>query len=226
MFIIGDTHGDYEFILDMIQELGEYAPIIHVGDFGILYDQVREELMLSQIDAALSEVNQKMYVIRGNHDNPMFWRNPDLYSNLKLLPDYTVRKIENKNVLFVGGAISVDRLHRTEGYNYWRDEKFVLDVVQAREFRDIDIVVTHTAPFGVFPFTSGPMAHENAKKDKTLLKELERERIEMKKLSDILLENNNITHHFYGHFHKNETSQVDKCEFRCVGENKVYDLRI
>jgi hypothetical protein len=65
-----------------------------------------------------------------------------------------------------------------------------------------------------------------AQDDPNLITELYIEREQMAEMCDVLMFNNNITHHFYGHFHANEVTPYKTCEFRCVGINNTYDLRV
>jgi len=236
MFVIGDIHGytldwktgkrGFDYIMGMIENTLQGANIIQVGDFGMTNDVNRMNKILKKFNKILKRVDSKMYVIRGNHDNPAFWNGTHIYSNIELVPDYETRVIDGKTVLFMGGAISIDRVERIKTYNlYWVDEVFVLNRELLNTIKGVDIVVTHTAPKFAFPQTGKGILDEYVRKDHTLLQECARERLDMTEAYNILKENNNITNWLYGHFHTNEVTPHEGCEFRVVGINDTYHLR-
>ena len=157
-----------------------------------------------------------MVAIRGNHDDPDFFKGNHIYSNLQLVEDYTMMEIYDKKYLFVGGAISIDRKMRlhdmqnaaaygSKKESYWFDEVFVLDEEKLKNINGIDVVVTHTAPTYCYPdnkLTFGYMVNEFAQYDDQLIPDLKVERADITKMFDILHKNgNNISEHYYGHFH-------------------------
>jgi predicted phosphodiesterase len=167
MIFIGDTHGNNDY-MKMVIEAQDYRDmdLIHVGDFGVGFigmDQERENL--EALNTFMAERDLTLHVIHGNHDNPHYFDGTFIFTNLKLHPDYTVLNIEGKNILLVGGAISIDRVPRrrwntvevqqnmhSENRFHWEGEKFNLDREKLAEYRDINIVVTHTAPHYAKPF--------------------------------------------------------------------------
>jgi Icc-related predicted phosphoesterase len=159
MIFLGDTHGNWNILFyRIIQRDIRDVTIYHVGDIGIGFTKpVNEMNNLTKYNEDFKERNIIFYGIRGNHDDPKYFDGSIDMSNLKLLPDYTVVEIEGKNVLGVGGAVSIDRVPRMrdDAINikygsskrcWWEGERFKLDIDKAQAMRDIDIVVTHTAP--------------------------------------------------------------------------------
>lgn len=224
VILLGDIHanGSFEFLKTMITkyQIGnneEVTYIIQVGDFGIGFYPKTDVLALRKLNKFLRLRNIIMLVIRGNHDNPSFFKGDYLFPNLKLLPDYTTMVINNKKYLFVGGAISIDRKSRlatdqinaSMGFkteNYWFDEAFVYDEEKLKSLNDINIVITHSAPEWCEPENKlgfGDLVNTFASNDEWLLTDL---RIERKHISNMFqdLENNgcNIELHAYGHFHR------------------------
>jgi len=223
MFILGDIHGNFTYLRYLINTIGKKGPIIQVGDFGMGNNINNMEALLYGLNKLLVEIGTKLYVIRGNHDNPYFWQGKHIYENIQLLPDYTIKEVEGKRVLFVGGATSIDRKVNA---NYWPDEKFVYDKDKTFEARDIDIVITHTAPNFVFPIGINGTVKHFAQNDPNLITDLYMEREQMAQMCNILMDNNDITHHFYGHYHTNKLTEFEGCDFRCVGINETHDLRV
>ena len=225
MIIVGDTHGNFGYLEYLFGNMTGLN-LFHVGDFGMGDNVANGGVTLKRLDAKLKATNNTMWVIRGNHDNPAFWTGDHMYDNIKLIPDYTVVEAEGKRFLGVGGAISVDRVPRLDGIGFfWPDELFVLDKEKLAEMRDIDVVVTHTAPHFVHPIGINDFVRDWAKNDPTLIQDLARERNELTEMYNILKENNTITDWFYGHFHCNKLTPHEGVKFRVIGVNDTYDLR-
>ena len=134
MHFLGDIHGDFYCIERFCRKNKEKKKInlIQVGDFGAGFDfNIPGQFMIKMdsLNGILAEYNITLYVLRGNHDDPQYFTGTyeNFWSNIKLMPDYSVVEIEGKRVLMVGGAISIDRLGRAEGKSWWSDEVFVLD---------------------------------------------------------------------------------------------------
>jgi UDP-2,3-diacylglucosamine pyrophosphatase LpxH len=213
--------------------------IIQVGDFGIGFTtEYNDRKILNNLNDKLSEKNIKLYAIRGNHDNPDFFNGDYTFSNLSLLPDYTVLELDSKNILCIGGAISVDRIPRIiENMSYsrvgstfrchWYDEKVIFDEGKLKEFKDIDVIVTHTAPDYCAPLNKigfGSLVEEFSVNDPTLKDELKEERAIMTDMFQILFENNDIKYHFYGHFHRSHVEKIGNCTHRILGINEMFEL--
>jgi hypothetical protein len=217
-----------------------------VGDFGVGFATFeKEKRMLEMYHTLLVNNNVHVWAIRGNHDyKPYFDNDPFGLSNIHLIPDYTVLELCDKRILCIGGAVSVDRNWRytkkqklgifenvTLGKeSWWPDEKFVLDKDKLGEMKDIDIVATHTAPhycepdntFGFGPFVDGIVRETG---DNDLKTELNVERQHMTDAFTIIKMNNNITHHYYGHFHKTDVMNYDGIKHRLLNVNELWEER-
>jgi UDP-2,3-diacylglucosamine pyrophosphatase LpxH len=222
ILFLGDIHGDFYTLKRNINSKNiSDCFIIQVGDFGIGYYPNRDEDTLRELDKFFRELNIVMLVVRGNHDDPYYFKGNHMFDNLKLLPDYTQLEVDGHNILFVGGALSVDRkvsLGRMQLYArmgvsetlYWFDEGFVLDEDKLKDITGVEIVVTHTCPEWCYPNNKrgfGKFVLDFAKNDDTLLEELNQERAMLSKMFNILEKNGNyIERHYYGHFHRSEIS--------------------
>ncbi len=243
MIFIGDTHGNNGYI-KMVIEAQDYRDMemVHVGDFGVGFIGMDQELKnLDALNDFMKERNIIFHVIRGNHDNPHYFDGTYLNTNLKLHPDYTVLNIEGKNILLVGGAISIDRVPRrrynqievaqnlhSEKRYHWEGEKFVLDREKLETMRDINVVVTHTAPHYAKPFdVKGnwnwpPIVQQFIDQgDDRLGDDLVTERCMLDEMYDILDKNNYIEDWFYGHFHRNEYTNHGHTLFNMLGINEM-----
>lgn len=142
MFItLSDIHGNLPYVITYIVENNiSDVDIIQVGDFGCGYTshELESETYFG-VNQLLSDRNIRLHIIRGNHDNPVYFQNNresfiqsrdkwdalkgepgkvdngDYYdqlmslTNINFVSDYSVLNIDNQNILCIGGAISIDR---------------------------------------------------------------------------------------------------------------------
>ncbi len=247
LMFLGDLHGQFNIITQYVRLYGiKNAHIIQVGDFGVGFSTLeKEKRMLTEINKTLLKNNVHIWAIRGNHDyKPHFDNDPFGFTNIHLVADYTVLELCDKRILCIGGAISVDRTWRYtknqkngifENSNlgvetWWPDESFVLDRDKLGEMRNIDTVVTHTAPtycekdntFGFGPFVEGIVKESG---DSELKTDLLIERQEMSDAFSILKINNDITNHYYGHFHSTWESILYGTKHRLLNINELWEER-
>lgn len=230
MFFIGDTHGNNDVIkYNMLMKKLTDQVFIHVGDYGIGFMSDEKQLAIDiKFNEFLQKQNNIIHVFRGNHDNPKFFNGDYMFSNLKFHKDYTILEIENKKILGIGGAISIDRVPRMRYENtWWADEVFYLDVEFLNNVRDIDILVTHSAPSECPPRNNNgfpPIVTQFASSDISLLRDLNVEREELSQALFIILKNNKLSHHFYGHFHTHIKSKIGDLNHYCLDIGEHYQL--
>ena len=176
-----------------------------------------------------------MYVIRGNHDDPSYFKGNHLFSHLQFLPDYTIVETQNnRRVLCIGGAISIDRIPAKKQneinvkYNkplkFWEDEGFILREDILENVKGIDTVITHTAPTYCIPTVKEGypnFMNDLLKEDPTLFDDIREERSKLDIMFKLLKNNNHIQYHVYGHFHRYDITDngftqhvvLNKCDF-------------
>ena len=247
LMFLGDIHGQFNIIHQYVKLYDiKDAHIIQVGDFGVGFKTLaKENRLLEDYHTQLVKKNVHVWAIRGNHDyKPHFDNDPFGFTNIHLVPDYTVLELCDKRILCIGGAVSVDRKWRytfkqkqgifenqTLGKeSWWPDEVFVLDRDKLSEMRNIDIVVTHTAPHYCEPdntFGFGPFVESIVREtgDNELKADLLEERQAMTEAFNILKLNNNITHAYYGHFHKSDVMNFDGIKHRLLNINELWEER-
>ena len=239
---LGDIHGEFVKIQRYIKKYDiTDANIMQVGDFGVGFGRfIKEFRQLKPLNEVLIKRNITLYALRGNHDYPEYFRSdPFQFSNIKLLPDYTSKVIGGENILFIGGAISVDRGHRKtnrqkiKNYeihgneSWWYDEVFVLDEEKLKTFTNIDTVVTHTSPSYCDPFMKGGVGgfvEDLIRKygDLELRGELMEERIKLDRVFEILSEKNDIKRAYYGHFHNTSVTENNGVIHRLLDIDEFY----
>lgn len=230
LMFLGDIHGEYKVYLDYIKEYDiKDTNIIQLGDFGVGFSTLKKEKReINLYHSILVKNNVHIWVVRGNHDNPSYFRNdPFNFTNIHLISDYSVLNLSGKNILFLGGAISVDRIIRTEGKSYWKDENFILDIDKLKSLRNIDIVVSHTAPSYCMPMyrNTSIFDYYTIKGDSKLKLDLITEQKNMELAFDILSQNNNITHHYFGHYHNSGVIEINNIKHRVLNINELYNER-
>jgi len=192
IIICGDTHGGWDTLFRKIDHnnLKDFT-LIHVGDIGIGFKANRDKEMrgLEHENARLLKRGIQFIGIRGNHDDPAYFDGSVKLSNLELIQDYSLRQLEGEGFLFVGGAISIDRVHRKQDVSWWVDEKFILDESRCVK---ADVVITHSAPPWNGPLDKTPFTDDHA-----LFQECKEERLQIGRL----LELSKPRAHYCGHFH-------------------------
>jgi Icc-related predicted phosphoesterase len=225
MIFLGDIHGNFQTIVNFTrrEQSDVVKHLIQLGDFGAGFSLTFLDDMV-YLNQLLFESNTILYVIRGNHDNPAYFNGDYVWSNLKLLKDYTVLNIEGYNVLFVGGAISIDRVIRKPGISWWEDEVFVYNENMINSVGDVDIVVTHNSPDMVFPKKFNQLVYSFANYDPNLLNDLRLERQNIRLMYELLSAKCNLKYWFYGHFHTSKTITYNNTIFKVVGIDQFYHL--
>jgi len=246
--VIGDTHGNWGYLRAVIKNRQiRDTTFLHVGDFGVGFKRVAyDKAELRKLNRRLEKNNCHMYVIRGNHDNPAYFDGSWDWSNLHLVPDYTIVKVHGHDVLMVGGAISVDRGPRKkdmmaaasagrELHTYWHDEAFALDEEKLKDIKGVSYVVTHSCPSFVSPINNtdnnylshgGFIEHFVVNGDTKLKDDLNKERADIDKMYEVLIKNSMINKWFYGHFHRSNAEYYGDTDFVMVDVNQFYEVRL
>jgi len=233
LLFCGDIHGDENVIPNFIRdhELDTCA-VFQAGDFGIGFEpDHKDQKWLKYINKRMNHSNSDLFVIRGNHDDPRYFDGNTVMSNLRLIKDYEIININGWNILGIGGSVSVDRTDRTSWWwhqakktrglnDWWEGEVVDFQEETLNELRDIDIVITHTAPTFCPPLTKGNIKKWLAKDDE-LDTDVAVERYLLTRMYGILKENNNISEWYYGHFHINTKSYDDNTTFTALDINKI-----
>lgn len=242
MYFIGDTHG-MRPVFSIVDRLKiTNSNLIHVGDFGLGFVSIMQDVKnLEVVDEMLMDTQNKLYVVRGNHDNPIFWDKskglnlPKLH-NIHLVDDYSVLYIENKKILCVGGGISIDRQLRKDDRPYpswWQDEEFQWHPGKfnrvVNNHSTMDIIVTHSAPSACYPRgVDAPIVNDwhnvELEHGNKLKGELQMERKKIDMLKDAVLKAYKPTNWFYGHFHTSKTEIIDSVKFQALNINEICEI--
>ena len=206
IYLLGDIHGNFNFVSGLIKHIEEDSLIIQLGDFGVGFRPSSEKHSLNQLNDLLDQKKITLYAIRGNHENPDCFNNPAKFgfnlSRIQLLPDYTYKEINDKKFAFVGGAVSIDRYIGSSGVDWWDGEGVKLN----DKYEKSDILISHTAPSFCDPIDSDANLwnaifrfcfHATSDQKQDMFNDLRDER---KKLDEIV-KGINPSNLYYGHFH-------------------------
>lgn len=229
IFFVGDIHGNFKELVYNITERFKikHSSFILCGDCGFGFEKrVHYECLYNSIKSRLEKNDIMIYCIRGNHDDKAYYTEGGLidFERLKTVEDYTVITNGERNILCVGGAVSVDRsfriIHDKQHKDcikcWWDDEVFVFDEEKLHhilydEKIQITDVATHTAPNII---TLPYKAFEWINRDNKLKEDLQKEGEEVTKLYRYLIDNGcNIQKWFLGHYHMHYTELYNMTDF-------------
>jgi hypothetical protein len=219
ILFLGDHHGEWSYLLDIIDDKEiNNCYLISVGDSGIGFtDNATQIKNIHYLNFEFSERNIIFMSIRGNHDDPVYFQgaNRVALENFELIEDYTTMEYEGKTIQFIGGAVSIDRTSRTEGRSYWEKEVVKFDKDKCKQ---VDILVTHTAPSWCFPQQFNEMVYGWANEDAYLIEDLTNERAVMDEICKLCKPRT----HLYGHFHSSWTERVNGCVHKLLDINEIW----
>lgn len=260
IIVVGDIHSDISDIIthQKIFKLTNTL-FLQAGDFGIGFSPEQDEITrLKYFNELFKNKNNYLYACRGNHDNPKYFDEKYHLSNIKLMPDYSTLQFEYcneiKTVLFIGGAISVDRLHRKayytngdSGSDYWFDEAIKYDPI-VQSITDIDMVISHSNPNFCQPltkwslttltcnqYTKNCVVNPNIEitkitdklyqlNDINLINDITNERALLTKIYNELRLNNELLYWCNGHFHEFSHLYYQDTKFITVANNEFYEI--
>lgn len=214
IYITGDMHRDFSRLYG--NKLSKNDMLIILGDVGLNYYLNKQD---DEMKAFVNAFNYKFFCIRGNHEerpeNIDTYKEVDMfggkvfieekYPNLIFAKDGEIYKIDDKKILVIGGAYSVDKNYRlSHGYKWFQDEQLsyremdsILTNIKGKYF---DIVLTHTCPFKYEPIEMFMSGINQSEVDHT-----------MEHFLDEVEENVDYDKWYCGHYHTEK--EIDKLKF-------------
>lgn len=207
MRAVGDVHGyKYELSLVLNNIPDDITSVVQVGDMGVGFQQ--GDFWHESLEEMLQKVNGRF--IRGNHDNPEQCREMKTW-----IKDGT---IEN-DVMFIGGAWSIDYQWRTKGIDLWDDEELsyqeLNQMIEIYDYVRPKVMVTHDCPLSV----SNKLFIEKGKslsgtQYKTKTGSAFEEMFKIHK-PDLWI---------FGHWHSDADEVIDGTRFICLSELSYADI--
>ena len=220
-FITGDTHREFY----RLHDIEKNNMLIILGDAGINYYLDERDNKLKE---QLNSYNIKLFCVQGNHEerpeNISTYKEIDMfggkvfieeeYPNLIFAKNGELYDIDNKKVLVIGGAYSVDKNYRIiYGYPWFKDEQLskeeMNNILNKYKGQHMDIVLSHTCPLKYEPTEVFMKGIDQSDVDKSMEKFLDR----VEKSID-------YDKWYCGHYHTEK--QIDKLEFM-FGRIKVFN---
>jgi Icc-related predicted phosphoesterase len=140
---IGDTHAEWGTLNAILNKKQPDIAFV-VGDFGYWPNEYHYDM--KQIKPG----NAKIYWCDGNHEDHYLLNqvtNNEIVPNVFYMKRGSVLTINDKNVLFIGGADSIDKNQRTAGFDWFPEELISHRDIENLPDVHIDIVISHTCPF-------------------------------------------------------------------------------
>lgn len=179
VLVIGDTHGDRRIINHVRHRLRSarrrkqpngLLAVVQVGDFGI-YDTDGSRTWTKMLNRTLELEDAFCWFVDGNHDGhdllgrgrPPGGIGPSgehWYRNrIAWIPRGTVWQWGGRLLGGMGGAVSVDRNMRHEGFDYFREEKIdpmsVQRLAEGCNGRALDALFAHDTPLREITWSTG-----------------------------------------------------------------------
>jgi len=223
IYITGDTHREFYRLHDI--EKNKDNMLIILGDAGINYYLDERDKMLKE---QLNSYNIKLFCVQGNYEerpeNISTYKEVDMfggkvfieeeYPNLIFAKNGELYEIDNKKVLVIGGAYSVDKNYRIiYGHPWFKDEQLskeeMNNILNKYKGQHIDIVLSHTCPLKYEPTEVFMKGINQSDVDKS-----------MEKFLDKVEESIDYDKWYCAHYHTEK--QISKLEFM-FGRIKVFD---
>ena len=229
LYAVGDVHADWAGLAEVIDKANPSSDdgFLIVGDCGLF------DLYSVKHCAFMIKTEAKIFMMRGNHDNPDFWQ--DKYKKLEIENQFwqngldvimlsdgdVVKSADGKNKCFVwGGASSIDMNNRIEAISWWANE--VVSIPEAKNLetaKGCNILFTHDAPRVVLDNFAFPgMKASNIPQLFMKTSEEDGERLNM------LWGCGKWEKHYFGHWHTSAIMPVNNCMSRCLGISEVKEV--
>lgn len=203
--IIGDIHGDFYIYRMLLDDWDGQS--IQVGDFGIGF---AGDYWHENVNDFHKNTNHSF--IRGNHDNPDMCKK----EMIGCIADGTVKD----DVMYIGGAWSIDQNTRTPGLDWWRDEQLsqseldmLIDVYATVKPR---VMITHDCPTLAAYYMFIKDGHSISQRTMYLTRTGEA----LQRMFEI----HQPEFHFFGHWHITKQMEINGTKFHCLGINDYVDF--
>ena len=213
-YFCGDTHGEFFFLNQRLKEARKNDCFFICGDFGYWDRSTFREGTGFYHDKIKNPNGVKIYFCDGNHEQHEWlkdlerergWEHPiEIMENLFFCPrGSSIQLSDGRNVLFAGGADSIDKQWRDAGVNWFPQETMKYSDYARIDFtKTYDIVVSHTCPLNCMVWMK-EVYRGVSQKSFDLTSDLLQsifDRVRPKKW-------------FFGHWHRYDVREIDNCVF-------------
>lgn len=232
LFVTGDVHNSKDIgklsteIFTEQKELTKEDILIVCGDFGLPWTIGESKKDKYWLDWLQDKTFTTMFV-DGNHENfDALEQYPEVVKKGALchkLRDsvYHIKRgevlhINNKNIFCFGGATSIDKLHRKEFINWWKQEEpsfseISYGIDNLLKMDRVDIIFTHEVPYSVLESIEEIklMPHASYTVNKVLDSFYN------------IAKDKDLTSWYFGHHHIDGKYEHQKVEFQGVYQNII-----
>ena len=213
-YFCGDTHGEFFFLNQSLKDATNEDNYFICGDFGYWDRSTFREGSGFYHETIKNPNGAKIYFCDGNHENHNLlkdlektygWEHPiEIRENVFYCPrGSSIQLSDGRNVLFAGGADSIDKQWRDEGLNWFSQEVMRYYEYARIDFtKKYDIVVSHTCPLNCLNWM------------RTLTDTFNLKRFDLTcNLLQSIFDRAKPSKWFFGHWHRYDTREIEGCEF-------------
>lgn len=152
--VMGDIHADWSTLNTFMNRKRESQIFLQCGDFGYFPRHKVKSKNPKYPKKSFPKVpkNSKLYFCDGNHEDheslQKLGEDNEVYPRtLYMRRGRTLTLPDGRVVLFMGGADSIDKDSRTQGFDWFPEENITAkDIYNLDPNMKIDIVISHTCP--------------------------------------------------------------------------------
>lgn len=216
ILVCGDIHGYWSSLNTLINKKSP-SMILQCGDFGYwpkFHGQSIDGTGKKWDFYGLKNQDTKIYWCDGNHEDHWGLKN---VSNNEILPNVFYMKRgsaltlpDGRNILFIGGAQSIDRFSRTTGVDWFPEETITQKEIYDLPDVNIDIIISHTCPEEFLC----ELGFEDYRKEKY--------KDPSCKALSYVLEKYRPSLWYFGHFHVSKSGYTSRCRWTCLNQESEY----
>jgi len=227
-YVLGDIHGEWKHLNTFINKK-QPTTILQVGDLGFWPAFHNKTTLGDRVMTSSGIIKKKwyqdgmkmgstnLYWCDGNHEDHWALReivdkNPDdiMYEVCPkifyLKRGSIVGTTDGRNILFMGGATSIDKNSRTLGFDWFPGEVITQNDIYNLEDKKVDIVISHTCPREFLP--------------EVLKSDLRKYNDSCYDALSYILQKYNPKLWYFGHFHHNISGFYNNTSWFCLNMAK------
>ncbi len=216
ILVVGDVHTRWDLLNKIINKKKPDA-VLQVGDFGYwpgetyrsINSMTGKSVEKKFWDPELIKTPVPLYFCDGNHEN--HWAlEKDTKDNNEVAPNVFYQKrgsvvnINGVNILFMGGAASIDKQHRTLGKDWFPEEEISQKDIYNLPDQDVDVIISHAAPTKMVEELDSWKSFVTEFKDSSY------------SALDVVLEKYNPPLWLFGHFHQSQKGVINNTKWICL----------